>query len=84
LVLPTIAALHRGDIPQIGAIAGYNLSDFIAILLLPGYLASILFSVFHIGYQSKVDEEEIEPITWRSFGGRYYALAYLSSPASAE
>src|SRR5438105_10572003 len=38
LVLPTIAELHIGNTPQIEATAGHNLSDFIAVLLLCGYL----------------------------------------------
>ncbi len=49
LILPTIAELHIGNTPQIEAVAEHNLSDVIAILLLCGYLASILFSVFRIG-----------------------------------
>src|SRR6266705_3696434 len=50
LVLPTVAELlavraHQTQIAQRGVL----LSDFIAIVLLLGYVASILFSVFRIG-----------------------------------
>ncbi len=61
LVLPTVAELlaARGHQPQIFE-RGVALSDFIAVLLLLGYLASLLFSVFHVG--NKGDEEEVEPL----------------------
>src|SRR5689334_19029232 len=62
LVLPTIAELHIGNTPQIEATAGHNLSDFIAVLLLCGYLASILFSVFRIGDKHVEEEDEFEPL----------------------
>jgi Ca2+:H+ antiporter len=62
LVLPTIAELHIGNTPQIEAVAEHNLSDVIAVLLLCGYLASILFSVFRIGDKKAADEEEVEPL----------------------
>jgi Ca2+:H+ antiporter len=62
LILPTIAALHIGNTPQIEATAEHNLSDVIAVLLLCGYLASILFSVFQIGDKKGEDEEEFEPL----------------------
>lgn len=57
LVLPTIAeqlAAHTNQ-PMIRE-RGIMLSDFIAVLLLVGYIASILFSVFRLG--DKGDEEE--------------------------
>src|SRR6266849_759463 len=61
LVLPTVAELlaARGHQPQIFE-RGVALSDFIAVLLLLGYLASLLFSVFHVG--DKGGEEEVEPL----------------------
>lgn len=62
LVLPTIAELHIGNTPQIEAVAEHNLSDVIAVLLLCGYLASILFSVFGIGDKKFADEEGVEPL----------------------
>jgi Ca2+:H+ antiporter len=61
LVLPTVAELlavraHQTQIAQRGVL----LSDFIAIVLLLGYLASILFSVFRIG--DKNVEDELDPV----------------------
>lgn len=57
LLLPTFAELlasrnHQAQIVERGA----NLSDFIAVLLLAGYLASILFSVFRVGDKPLPDE----------------------------
>lgn len=61
LVLPTIAELlasrtHQTQIVERGVV----LSDFVAIILLLGYLASILFSVFHL--RDTGDEENLEPL----------------------
>lgn len=61
LVLPTVAELlavraHQTQIVQRGVL----LSDFIAVVLLLGYLASILFSVFRIG--DKNVEDELDPV----------------------
>src|SRR6266700_2978307 len=61
LVLPTVAELlavraHQTQIAQRGVL----LSDFIAVVLLLGYLASILFSVFRIG--DKNVEDELDPV----------------------
>lgn len=60
LVLPTIAELlatrtHQAQIVERGLL----LSDFIAVLLLLGYVASILFSVFRLG--DKGGENEFDP-----------------------
>ncbi len=57
LLLPTFAELlasrtHQTQIVERGAM----LSDFIAVLLLAGYLASILFSIFRIGDKPLPDE----------------------------
>jgi Ca2+:H+ antiporter len=52
LMLPTFAelfAVHEGHSPVEVSQNGVALSDFIAVLLLVGYLASILFSVFRVG-----------------------------------
>jgi Ca2+:H+ antiporter len=61
LVLPTVAELlaTRLHEPQIFE-RGVALSDFIAVLLLLGYLASLLFSVFHVG--DKGGDEESGPL----------------------
>jgi Ca2+:H+ antiporter len=75
LVLPTIAELHVANMPQV-ALAEHNLSDFIAVLLLCGYLASILFSVFRIGDKGDT-EEEFEPLVGiRSVAAIDRLLAY--------
>lgn len=66
LLLPTVAELlaSRTNMPAVQIVdRGILLSDFIAILLLLGYFASILFSVFHVGDKVvKPDEEEFEPL----------------------
>ncbi len=61
LLLPTIADLlaQRSHQTLIAA-HDVTLSDFIAVLLLVGYIGSILFSVFHIGDHSPEAEEESE------------------------
>src|SRR2546421_10138729 len=61
LVLPTVAELlaARAHQPQIFE-RGVVLSDFIAVLLLLGYLASLLFSVFRVG--DKGGDEAIGPL----------------------
>lgn len=61
LVLPTIAELlaqrtHQQQIIERGQL----LSDVIAVVLLLGYVASILFSVFHLG--DKDDSEDLDPV----------------------
>lgn len=63
LLLPTIAQLlatraHQTQIMERGVV----LSDFISILLLLGYLASILFSVFRFGDKHDEQEEELDPV----------------------
>jgi Ca2+:H+ antiporter len=62
LLLPSVAEIiaARDKQPQILQ-HGTVLSDFIAILLLVGYIASILFSVFHVGDKS-TGEEDIDPV----------------------
>lgn len=64
LLLPSIAELlaSRGHQTQITEHA-VQLSDFVVVVLLLGYTASILFSVFHLG--DKADdgaEEDLEPL----------------------
>ncbi len=65
LLLPTLATLlarqaHQSDI----ALHEVQLSDFIAIMLLVGYIASILFSVFRIGDDSRTEQQDaiLEPL----------------------
>ena len=59
LLLPTFAELlashaNQAQITERGA----TLSDFIAVLLLAGYLASILFSIFRVGDKPLPDEPD--------------------------
>ncbi|HEX7735520.1 MAG TPA: hypothetical protein VF458_11685 [Ktedonobacteraceae bacterium] len=66
LTLPTFAELlasHNGQ-PQAQIFQqGVVLSDFIAVLLLLGYLASLLFSVFRVGDKTGEREgEEFDPL----------------------
>lgn len=64
LFLPAIAELlasrsHQTQIFERGAM----LSDFIAVLLLLGYVASILFSVFRVGdKEEEIEGGEVDPI----------------------
>ena len=64
LLLPSFAELlasHEGQAQIVER--GIALSDFIAVVLLLGYLASLLFSVFRLGDRVPVDEEgEFEPL----------------------
>ncbi|GCE25653.1 hypothetical protein KDA_11370 [Dictyobacter alpinus] len=63
LLLPTIAELFatRANQPLV-AERGILLSDVIAVALLIGYVASILFSVFRIGDKPENDETDMEPL----------------------
>ena len=64
LILPAIAELlaSRAHQPNIFE-RGVLLSDFIAVMLLIGYIASILFSVFHVGDKGTEEEvEELDPV----------------------
>jgi Ca2+:H+ antiporter len=83
LVLPTVAELlaARGHQSQIFE-RGVGLSDFIAVLLLLGYLASLLFSVFHVG--DKGSEEGVEPLVGaRSGAAITRLLAYRQQLATS-
>jgi Ca2+:H+ antiporter len=63
LLLPTIAALLASQTNQTQIAArSVLLSDFIAVLLLIGYIASILFSVFRVGDRSTSEGEEVEEL----------------------
>jgi Ca2+:H+ antiporter len=83
LLLPTVATLlaQRAQQPEI-PLHAVELSDFIAILLLIGYLASILYSVFHIRAGSQ--EEEVDPVLGaRSQGAITRLLAYRQQVADS-
>lgn len=63
LMLPTIAELLAARTRQTQIAArGEVLSDFVAVILLLGYLASILFSVFHFRDSDTDNEENLEPV----------------------
>lgn len=88
LILPTVAELlaareHQAQIVE----RGIALSDFVAILLLLGYIASILFSVFHFkdaGEEKETDEERFEPMLGgRSIATIAHLLAYRRLLASS-
>ncbi len=70
LLLPTVAELlatrnHQALVVERGVL----LSDFIALALLLGYLASLAFSVFHLGDKGAEQDDELEPL----LGGRSQA-----------
>src|SRR5947209_9632824 len=59
LLLPTFAELLASHANQTQITErGATLSDFIAVLLLAGYLASILFSIFRVGDKPLPDEPD--------------------------
>jgi Ca2+:H+ antiporter len=61
LLLPSVAQLLAAHEQQAQIVErGVELSDFIAVVLLLGYIASILFSVFRIGV--KKSEDEFDPV----------------------
>ncbi len=62
LLLPTIAELLASHInqPKIQIVENSHLlSDFVAVMLLIGYVASILFSVFRLGDKGGFENEEL-------------------------
>jgi Ca2+:H+ antiporter len=63
LLLPSIADLLalRGHEQQI-AERVVQLSDFVVVVLLLGYVVSILFSVFHVGDKADSQEKDLEPL----------------------
>jgi Ca2+:H+ antiporter len=89
LILPTFAELlasHNGQpSPQIYQ-QGVLLSDFIAVLLLLGYLASLLFSVFRLGDKPGDEEgDEFDPILGeRSSAAITRLLAYRHHLAKSQ
>jgi Ca2+:H+ antiporter len=87
LILPTIAELlaSRANQPNIFE-RGVLLSDFIAVMLLIGYIASILFSVFHVGDKGTEEEpEELDPVLGaRSLKAIVRLLAYRRQLAQSK
>ncbi|GCF06647.1 calcium:proton antiporter [Dictyobacter arantiisoli] len=78
LLLPTIAELFASRAHQSMIVEhGVLLSDFIAVLLLVGYIASILFSVFQFGDNGVSENEMMEPLVGvRSVAAISRLLAY--------
>lgn len=59
LLLPAIAELFASRLGQQQVIQrGFTLSEVIAVLLLIGYILSILFTIFHVGDRNTEDEED--------------------------
>lgn len=89
LVLPTFAELlaSRTGQPRAQiASSGVVLSDFIAVLLLLGYFASILFSVFRVGDHTESEEgDTFDPVLGeRSMAAIRRLLAYRSHIAREQ
>lgn len=89
LILPTFAELlasHNGHPQAQITQEGVLLSDFIAILLLLGYLASILFSVFRLGDRpGDVESDEFDPVMGeRSTAAITRLLAYRHHLARSD
>lgn len=89
LVLPTFAellashnGLPRAQITQ----QGMALSDFIAVMLLLGYLASILFSIFRVGDQpGSAESDAFDPVLGeRSSAAITRLLAYRHHIARSQ
>lgn len=86
LLLPTIAEIFatRANQPMV-AERGVLLSDVIAVMLLIGYVASILFSVFRLGDKYQEDEVEIDPLVGaRSAAAILRLLSYRQHVAQSS
>ncbi len=86
LLLPTVAELLASQNNQNQIIArGNTLSDFIAVMLLVGYIASIIFSIFHVRQQNGEHEEDFDPIRGaRSAVAMSHLLAYRQQLAKSQ
>jgi Ca2+:H+ antiporter len=78
LLIPTVAQGLAESQHQTQIVAhGELLSDVVAVILLIGYVASILFSVFHVGDNSDDEAEEFDPVIGaRSAAAIVRLLAY--------
>ncbi|GHO87238.1 calcium:proton antiporter [Dictyobacter formicarum] len=86
LLLPTIAELFatRANQPMVVE-RGVLLSDVIAVMLLIGYVTSILFSVFRLGDKYQEDEAEIDPLVGaRSAAAILRLLSYRQHVAQSS
>jgi Ca2+:H+ antiporter len=89
LVLPTFAELlasHNSQSQEQIVQQGVLLSDFVAVLLLLGYLASILFSIFRLGDRAGDEEsDEFDPVLGeRSTAAIVRLLAYRHHIARSQ
>ncbi|GLV57320.1 hypothetical protein KDH_41560 [Dictyobacter sp. S3.2.2.5] len=86
LLLPTIAEIFATRANQsMVAERGVMLSDAIAVMLLIGYVASILFSVFRLGDKHQENEVEIDPLVGaRSAAAIMRLLAYRQHLAQSS
>lgn len=89
LVLPTFAELlasHNGQPRAQIYNQGVLLSDFVAVLLLLGYLASLLFSIFRVGDKPGNEEsDEFDPMLGeRSTAAITRLLAYRHHIAKSQ
>lgn len=89
LVLPTFAELlasHNGQPRSQIVQQGVLLSDFVAVLLLLGYLASILFSIFRLGdHPGDEGSDEFDPMLGeRSTAAITRLLAYRHHLAKSQ
>lgn len=78
LLIPTVAQRLAERQHQTQIVAhGELLSDIVAVILLIGYVASILFSVFHVGDDGGDEGEEFDPVVGaRSAAAIARLLAY--------
>lgn len=85
LLLPTVAMfLASRSHTALASVHEGELSNFIAVLLLLGYLASILFSVFRVRNRT-AGEEELDPIeSMRSTAAISRLLAYRKHLAQSK
>ncbi len=85
LLVPTVAQNLAENQHQAQVVArGELLSDVVAIILLIGYVASILFSVFHVG-DSGDEGDEVDPVIGaRSTAAIVRLLAYRHHLAQSK
>ncbi|GCE47290.1 Ca2+:H+ antiporter [Thermosporothrix hazakensis] len=82
LMLPTIANLHVVSTQQ--KVVEHNLSDFIAVILLLGYIASIIFSVFRFRDHGDEDEDLEPTLGARSMDAISRLLSYRYRLAQSD
>ncbi|GHO43470.1 calcium:proton antiporter [Ktedonospora formicarum] len=83
LILPTLVSFQAHNTPA-GVNLEHDLSDYVAILLLAGYIASILFSVFRIRDKEEADDEFDLAIGGRSMMAISRLLTYRQHVVRSE